>query len=314
MSSSSIISSNSTSPWQTLKLSSDVRRAAINKMVWRQFTRPEAGFGPHMGQTYAFTKTSRVAQRGREIGEFDPVPITTFTITESTVAFAEYSNSIQYTMYASMFSELSLEHVIIKALVDDAADVIDRVTAATFQGADLVYTPTGTVSTKSYIITTNGVAGARSTRPMSAWDIKNIYDLMRGTYNIPGYQGTRKYVCVGSVNALRNIRDDNEWIEASKYAQPNMLLNSEVGEYAGIRFVDENNVLTNVLPGGCGEMIFFGDDPVVEVEMYPLEVQLAIADSYGRYKGIRWTTMVGFARTWSFATEGQTRIMRVFSL
>ena len=52
----------------------------------------------------------------------------------------------------------------------------------------------------------------------------------------------------------------------------------------------------------------------MEIELYPLELQRAIAESYGRTKGIRWTWYGGFARTWSFATEQEVRVIRVDSL
>lgn len=300
--------------WQTLTLSREVRRRSTTKQKFRQFVKPEDAIGPHMGNQFVFTKMGKVTSTGREVGEYDDIPVTDFPIRSGQVSAAEHSNSIEYTSRAMLFTELSLADAIILALEDDYHEYMDKLAAAQFRQADLVYTPTGTTQNMTYTLSTNGVAGATATRPMAAWDIKNISDIMQD-YHIPTVAGGNDYVCISGTKGLRNIKDDSEWIDASKYAQPENLLNGEVGRYQQIRFLHENNALTTAIAGGNSEMIFFGDDPVVEIELYPMELQAAIADSYGRFRAVRWTTFVGFEKVWDFATDdGETRILKVGSL
>lgn len=309
-----MMTTSTTTNWQTLKLSREVRRMAQPKQRFRQFVRPESGFGIHMGDTLDFTKVPRLPQNGRMIGELDDIPNADLTILRDQIKAEEHSMQVQFTGRASMLSELSLEHTIIRELTDNAAIYLDKEAAKEFRKGDLVYTPTGTVSSKTYTLTTNGTPGAVASRPVAAYDIQVISDLMRGTYNIPGFRGTNMYVCISSVNGTRGIKNDADWISPTQYANPERILSGEVGEYQQFRFLEENNVLTNVITGGGGEMIFFGDDAVMELEIIPLQLQNALADSYGRFKGLRWMWYGGFKKIWSFSTDGAARILRVASL
>lgn len=298
--------------WFSPKLSRDVRVVSQPRMRFRQLCRPEPGMGPHMGDTYKFTKISNLANGGQMIGEFDDVPVDSLSISYDELTVNEYTNSLEYTWYSSMFSELSVEHAWIMALMNDAVKTLDRAAAAAFRAADLVYTPTGSSSSKSFSLSTTGTAGATSTRNISAWDVKNIVDRMRATYNMPAYTGD-DYLCVATSTFLRGLKDDSEWVEAAKYGDPERLFSGEVGRYYGVRFIEENNVMNGNLAGGLGEAVFIAYDPVIEIEIYPLEIQAKIAESYGRFRGLRWVNIVGWRKTWDFADEGEARLLRVYT-
>ena len=298
--------------WFSPKLSRDVRVVSQPRMRFRQLCRPEPGMGPHMGDTYKFTKISNLANGGQMIGEFDDVPVDSLSISYDELTVNEYTNSLEYTWYSSMFSELSVEHAWIMALMNDAVKTLDRAAAAAFRSADLVYTPTGSSSSKSFSLSTTGTAGATSTRNISAWDVKNIVDRMRATYNMPAYTGD-DYLCVATSTFLRGLKDDSEWVEAAKYGDPERLFSGEVGRYYGVRFIEENNVMNGNLAGGLGEAVFIAYDPVIEIEIYPLEIQAKIAESYGRFRGLRWVNIVGWRKTWDFADEGEARLLLVYT-
>lgn len=298
--------------WFSPKLSRDVRVVAQPRMRFRQLTRPESAIGPHMGDTYKFTKISNLQNGGKMIGEFDDVPVDRLSISYDELTVNEYTNSLEYTWYSSMFSELSVEHAWIMALMNDAAKTLDRAAAQPFREADLVYTPTGTTSSKNFVLSTTGTPAATATRNISAWDVKNIVDTMRADHNMPAYTGD-DYLCIANSTFLRGLKDDSEWVEAAKYGDPERLFSGEVGRYYGVRFLEENNVLQGNLAGGLGEAIFIAYDPVVEIEIYPLEIQAKIAESYGRFRGLRYTNIVGWKKTWNFATEGEARLLRVYT-
>lgn len=299
--------------WYTLKQSRDVRVVAQSKQRFRQFARPEPSFGAQMGDTFNWPKLFDMTGYGEFVGEFDDVPDGDFTIGYGTVTVQELTRSTTLSHYASLFSELSIVDAAIIALTNNWSKTIDRVVANVFRNAEVVYTPTGTNASKSYVLSTTGTAGAAATRAFSLWDLRNVVELMEATYYIPGYEGD-DYMCISSTRGLRGIREDSEYIDVKKYADPKAILAGEVGKLERTRFITETNVLNNALTTDLGEMIFFGDDPIVEVEVYPYEIQAAVLDSWGRFRAMRYTWNGGFARTWTWSTDSQTRIVRVSSL
>lgn len=299
--------------WYSPKLSNIVRRLAQPLTIFRQLVTPEPNIGPHMGTKFMFTKVGDVRNPGRRIGEHDPVPRTGIPITEDYIEPFEITNSIEFTWWSTLFSELSVQHSLVKALMDDYVRTVDYEAAAEFLKADLVYTPLGNVGSKNFILTTNGVPGAVAERPISAWDIKNIRGLMVSDFRMPPYDG-QNLLCIGTYSGIRSLRDDTEFVEAAKYAHPEYLFSGELGDYEGIRFVMENNVLNSRLPGGLGQMVFCAADPVIEIEIHPFEIQAMVSENYGRRQGIRYTNVLGFKKVWDHAKEGHSRLLRVDSL
>lgn len=294
-------------------LSRNMRIVAQPKMRFRQLTRPEMAFGAHNGDTVTFRKVSNVLDEGRVIGEKERVPETEINFTSGQITIEEYSLSIPYTWRLSLLAKLSVEDNIVIALMNDMAKVLDKAAAQAFRSADFVYTPTGTNTSKTRSFSTTGTAGAAATRPISGWDVKNIVDDMRSTYNMPAYDGN-DYVCVATSTFMRGLKDDSEWVEAAKYGDPDKLFSGEVGRYYGVRFIEENNALDANLAGGLGEAIFVAWDAVIEIVSYAEEIQAKVGSDYGRDKGLRWVWMGGFDKTWDFALEGESRLVRVHSL
>lgn len=293
-------------------LSRNMRIVSQPKMRFRQLTRAEMAFGAHNGDTVTFRKVSNVLDEGRAIGEKERVPETEINFTSGSITVEEYSNSIPYTWRLSLLAKLSVEDNIIIALMNDMAKVLDKNAATAFRTADFVYTPTGTVVNKTRTFTTTGIPGAVSTRPIAGWDVKNIVDDMRATYNMPAFDGN-DYVCVATSSFMRGLKDDAEWVEAAKYGDPEKLFSGEVGRYYGVRFIEENNALDANLAGGLGEAIFIAWDAVIEIVSYAEEIQAKVGSDYGRDKGLRWVWQGGFAKTWDFPLEGEARLVRVYS-
>ena len=296
------------------KLSKDVRSAAQRKQRFRQFVRPETSFTTHMSDTYQFTKVGNIEEEARTISEDGDIPQGKPAITSDLVTAEEKSLELPYTSRSVILSELSLESIFVRKLMDHAVKTLDKIAAAPFRSADLVYTPTGTIGNKDYTLGTSGVALVVATRPFSLWDLRNIRSIMQTDHDVPGFAGGEEYMLIATDKLTRAIKEDAQYLELAKRAYPEKALAGELGMVEGFRIIQENNVMDNNLPGGLGEGVAFGDDPVIEIEIWPLELQRAISESYGRTKAIRWTWFGGFKKTWNFATEGQTRIVRIHSL
>lgn len=294
-------------------LSRKARFKAQKKCRFRQLVRVELEFGAHNGESISLRKFGDVQTAGKAIGEKEKVPETQFTITSGSVTVREFSNSIPFTQRLSLFAKLSIEDAIMVNLTNDMVKVLDKAAAEPFRDADIIYTPTGNSSGKSRTYATNGTVATTATRNISAWDVRNIVDDMRSLYNIPAYDGN-DYLCVATSTFLRGLKDDSDWVDAAKYGDPEKLFSGEVGRYYGCRFIEENNSLTASLSGGLGEAVFMGWDPVVEIVAYPEEIQGKIGSDYGRDRAIRWVYFGGWGKTWDYNTDGEARMIRVYSL
>ena len=300
--------------WWTLKQSSTIRVQGQTKQRFRQFARINEEFGPHQGETFQYMKQGNLTGRGQIIGEFGNVPVADWTNTFDSVTTQWLTNSIALSQEADLYSELSIVDAGLIALINEANASLDLLAAAPFKNCDAIYTPTRTMASKTYSFSTTGTPAATATRNMTLWDVRNINDMMRTTYKVPFWEGS-DYVCVTSPLALRGIREDSDFIDIMKYSMPDKLLNSEIGKVENFRFVEETNALDNALAGGLvGEAVFFGFDPVVGAEVYPFVLRAAVADPYGRFRNIRYVWKGGYTRTWTFATDGELRMIRVGSL
>lgn len=293
------------------ELSRNMRYQAQPLMVARQFVRPEVDFGQNNGDLLLFEKVSNVATQGRVIAETEAVPETNITLFQDQMVAQELTNSIPYTWTLEILAKLDVNSMIIESLKNDMAKVLDRYCGQQFQQTDLTYIPVGTETNRQFVFNTNGTTTA-ATRNVGAYDVKNIRDKMIGTYFIPNYDG-KNYVSINTTTFQRGLKDDTEWIDAAKFGDPDRLFSGEVGEYYGIRNVLETNFLNGNMAGGLGEGVVFGWDPVIEIAVYPEEIQAKISTDYGRNRGLRWVWIGAFKITWHFSIEGDARIVHVVS-
>jgi N4-gp56 family major capsid protein len=302
------------------KLSKTMRHATQPMFKFRQFTRAEKAIGKGKGDTVDFNKVSNIQTEGGTISEASRIPETNILIRRGTLVMEEYGNSIPYTGKLDDLSEFSVDNIITKALRDDMAKVLDAAVATQFKEADLMYIPT---SASAATWDVDGTPSTTALANLNVFHVKEIVDAMKtgifgaNTGNpIPPYDG-ENYVCIASVKALRGIKDDPDFEEVVKYADPERLLNGEVGRYYGVRFIETNHTgaLSNGVGTGSvlGEAVFFGADPVIEAIATAEEIRAKIPEDYGRSKGIAWYGLMGFKRVWDFSTDGEDHIVRVTS-
>lgn len=307
------------------KLSKTLRQAAQPMFKFRQFTRMEKAIGKGKGDTVDFNKVSNIQTAGGTISETNRIPESNILITRGTLTMDEYGNSIPYTGKLDELSEFSVDNMITKALRDDLAKVLDSAVATQFKSGDVIYIPT---SASAGTWDTDGTASTTATANLSVFHVKEIIDAMKtGQFGgttlgtnagnpVPTYDG-ENYICIASVKALRGIKDDPDWEELMKYANPEKALQGEVGRFYGCRFIETNH--TSALSNGVGtnsvlgEAVFFGADPVIEAVAVPEEIRAKIPEDYGRSKGIAWYGLMGFKRVWDLTTDKEEHIVRVTS-
>lgn len=298
----------------TPMLSERLRFSAYGRMRFAQFVTIEARFGPNKTDQIQFKKSGKVSLRGRVHSELEPVQEAALTFYSDTITIQEITNSVTFSDRVEELAKLSIRAAAIQRLKDDACDVLDITYGATFTGADVVYVPTGSVSAPSYTVTTNGSAGASATRNLQGDDVKNLADLMKSTYKAPSYDAEGRYVMIIGTQAKRGFSDSRDIIEAAHYGEPARLFRGEIGEYYGVRFCEENNVLGSNLGGSAnlGEGIMIGNDPVTEIIAKPLQLQANVG-AWERHRGIRYLVWLGVKRTWAYTQESQVRIIHIYS-
>lgn len=302
------------------KLSKSLRHAAQPMMKFRQFTRKESGIGKGKGDTLDFNKISNIQNQGGTISETQRVPESKFLIRRGQLTMAEYANSIPYTGKVDMLSDFNVNDPITVALRNDMAKVMDIAVADVMTGGKICYIPS------SLTAGTWDVDGTPSTTASVNFNLAHVREIVdalkTGDFGgnagnpVPPYDG-ENYVCIASVKALRGIKNDPDFEEIKKYADPEALLAGEVGRIEGVRFVESNH--TSALSNGVGtgsvlgEAVIFGAEPVIEGVAIPEEIRRKVSTDYGRDLGIAWYALLGFARVWDLTTDGEDHIVRVTS-
>ncbi len=244
--------------------------------------------------------------------ETEVVPTSSLAISRSSVTVHEYGRKVEWTKKLENLEQISIEDLVESGLFILMTEALDALVAAAFRSTDYYYTPTGTTFTPTGTFSTTGVAGATATRNMQMWDTRQI-GLRFKILNVPTYDG-KNYMCISTPLGMYGIREDNQWREDARWGAPEKLFNGELGIVENIRFVDETNVLNGALAGGLGEQIYFGWDPVIEAVALYEELRMDFPADLGRKKTMGFLGILGWAPTWDFGDDGETRIIRVSSL
>lgn len=286
-------------------LSDEYRIALQTVCRFRQFCDVEAALGKNRGDTYTWNIYGDTADQGGALQENQKMPETNFPISQGSITVTERGISVPYSGKLESLSEHDIRRIVFQVLRNDANKSLDAAAAAQFDNALLRYVGlTGT----TYNLDNDGTATGNNNSQLLIWHVKNIADQMQ-ELNIPTFDG-EKYMCIGRPSTFRPFRDE---LQAQYMYTPegfSRVMNGEVGEYEGIRFVTQTNKAaeTNWTTNNKSDAAyFFGADTVTEAIACPEELRAKIADDYGRSKGIAWYYLGGFGITHGDATDANTR-------
>lgn len=249
------------------------------------------------------------------IGESDPVPESTFPIVQGSVVVGEFANSVSWTERLDTFSQFPIGQMVGNVLRQDQIEGLDKVAFAAYQLGRVVYTPL-TATTGAF--STTGSAAAVAGAVMGPSHVRDITDRLRGSGGSPVPPLLdADYMCIAHIDHVRGLKDSNEFIEVSKYAQPERIFRSEIGRYAGARFVEENNAFTS--PAGTNSVgfasgIYFGSDNVLEAVAQAPHLRLGIPVDFGRDRREGSFYMGGFSIVWRFDSDSEEHQVRADSL
>jgi N4-gp56 family major capsid protein len=225
---------------------------------------------------------------------------------------AEYGNGVSYTKKSQTLAEYSVDETLKKILAMNVAESMDQVAGTEFQNADVFYTPT---STSAGTLDKDGTVSTGAAASITAAHIRDIIRNLK-TDNVPKWDGN-SYLAVLSAFAMAKLFEDTATggiVDLHKYDQPENLINGEIGSYFGMRFVEENNVLSNTIGGSAhnGEGIILGFEPVVEALVEPESTMVESWD-FDRFTGIAWNALTGFKKVWTNSTDGEYHMLRIHS-
>lgn len=105
------------------------------------------------------------------------------------------------------------------------------------------------------------------------------------------------YVCFVHPAQSRQLRDDPEFIEVSKYSQPGSFMLGEIGRYNDAVFIETTQVAPQFVSGTSGaqfhDSIMIGDNAFGHAISLPVELRDSGILDFGREHGLAWYAIWG---------------------
>jgi N4-gp56 family major capsid protein len=289
----------------TASIDAELRQRATHTTYFEQMTLGCASYGKHRSDRLLIDKIGRLntALNTSGIGEDDPVPETNFPIVQTTITTTEYANSVSWTERLDTYSQFPVGQMVALALRQDQIEGIDKVAYAAYGLGRVYYTPL-TASTGTF--STSGSPGATAGSVMTPYHVRDISDYLRSN-SIPALsEGC--YFSIANVDHVRGIKDSTEFVDVSKYHQPDKLFYSEIGKYAAVRFVEENNATaspsgTNTV--GFAEAFYFGADNCLQAVAQAPHLRYGIPMDFGRDRREASFYMGGFVLAWRYDVDSE---------
>lgn len=285
-------------------IDAELRQRATSTTFFHQMAMGVSSYGKHRSDRILIDKLGRVAtpMSTTGMGESDNFPTTTAPIVQTQVVATEYGNAIEWTEKLETFAQWGIGQMMAMALRQDQIEGLDRVAYNAYALGKVIYTPT---TASQGLISTTGTAAAVAGSAATVAHAKDTSDYMR-TNKVPPMAGG-DYFAICHTDAVRGIKDSTEFIQVAAYHAPEKLFDSEVGKYASIRWVEENNVLvspagTNL--AGFAQAVVFGSDNVIEAVAVAPHLRFKVPQEYGRDRGEAHYYVGGLAQVWQFGTDG----------
>lgn len=289
----------------TASLDSELRQRATKTTYFHQMALGLTSYGRHRSDRILFDKAGRVVTplNTSGIGELDDIPVTSFPFVQGSVIATEFANAIEWTEKLEAFAQFPIGQAVALVLRQDQIEGLDKVAFAAYSLGRVIYTPT---SPTSGSISTTGTPAAVATAAMGTSHVKDVTDFLR-TNAVPPLAGA-KYFCIAHPDHTRGIKDSSDFLASHVYTGTDKLIDSEIGEYAGVKFVEENNALTSPAgtnTAGFAQAVYFGADNIVEGVAVAPHIRYKIPQGYGRDRGESSYAVLGFTQVWAFNTDSE---------
>ena len=200
------------------------------------------------GKTIEFRKFASLPKATTPLTEGVTPDGKSLNVTAITATVAQYGD---YITQSDVLELTSIDNTIVEAtkiLGRQAGLTLDTVTRNVLQsGTNVTYCPKSNgdeVTTRS---------GLDTTCQLTVKVVQQVVAKLKGQ-NAPTING--KYVGIIHPYVAYSLMRDPEWIDAHKYAQPDNLFTGEIGEIAGVRFVETTEA--KVYEGGVFGTLIMG--------------------------------------------------------
>lgn len=211
------------------------------------------------GKTIEFRKFAPLAKAVTPLTEGVTPDGKSLTVTSVTATVSQYGD---YITQSDVLELTALDNTIIEAtklLGKQAGSTLDTVVRNVLQsGTNVTYCPKIVSGAETAV---NSRANLDATAQLTVDVVQQVVAKLRAQ-NAPTING--KYIGIVHPYVAYDLMRDPEWIDAHKYAQPENLYTGEIGEIAGVRFVQstEAKIYTgNGCPSGLAVFgsLFLGD-------------------------------------------------------
>lgn len=271
--------------------SQEIIYAAQPKLFFAQFAKKRQDLSVNDGGSIKFTKYANIA-RGGKLTDGINMDEKALSTSEIQINVHEYGNAISVTelsLQRSMHDELGEGAV---QLANDMAIVLDsEIRDVALSTTNVIY---GNGKTSAGALAAND--------GLTAQTVKDAVEALANN-NAPKIGG-QWYICIATPHQLRQLRDDNDWINAHNYGpQVDQIFRGEAGMYEGVRFIETTNMpkYTSVQAGAkfgasvaCWEAIIFGENAFAWAEALEVEMRDNGVQDYGRKHGLAWYAIWGF--------------------
>ena len=200
------------------------------------------------GKTIEFRKFASLPKATTPLTEGVTPDGKSLNVTAVTATVAQYGD---YITQSDVLELTSIDNTIVEAtkiLGRQAGLTLDTVTRNVLQsGTNVTYCPKRDGSE----VTSR--AGLAATCQLTVKVVQQVVAKLKGQ-NAPTING--KYVAIIHPYVAYSLMRDPEWIDAHKYAQPDNLFTGEIGEIAGVRFVETTEA--KVYDGGVFGTLIMG--------------------------------------------------------
>ena len=200
------------------------------------------------GKTIEFRKFASLPKATTPLTEGVTPDGKSLNVTAVTATVAQYGD---YITQSDVLELTSIDNTIVEAtkiLGRQAGLTLDTVTRNVLQsGTNVTYCP------KCDGSEVTSRAGLDATCQLTVKVVQQVVAKLKGQ-NAPTING--KYVAIIHPYVAYSLMRDPEWIDAHKYAQPDNLFTGEIGEIAGVRFVETTEA--KVYEGGVFGTLIMG--------------------------------------------------------
>ena len=205
------------------------------------------------GKTIEFRKFSPLAKATTPLHEGVTPDGKSLKVTNITATVEQYGD---YIVQSDVLELTSLDNTILEAtklLGRQAGVTLDTITRDVLQGGtNVTYCPKVASTGAETAVTSRSALD--NTCQLTVKVIQQVVAKLRAQ-NAPTING--KYVAIIHPYVAYDLMRDPEWIDAHKYANPTNLYEGEIGEVAGVRFVQTSEA--KIYDGGVFGTLIFGD-------------------------------------------------------